>query len=66
LSNTMSISQTNMNTSTPAAQKPQQSRSQSPLQFIRELFAERPRNEFDLCYYETRKVALCAHLLKTN
>jgi hypothetical protein len=33
--------------------------------YIRNIF-RRPDelSEFDLCYYETRKVALCAHLLK--
>lgn len=34
--------------------------------YIRDLFKEQGRSEFDLCYYETRKVALCAHLLKTK
>lgn len=34
--------------------------------YFRDLFKERERSEFDLCYYETRKVALCAHLLKTK
>jgi hypothetical protein len=53
---------------TPQAQ--QQSTSTTPasslpvITYIRDLFAREGLNEFDLCYYETRKVALCAHLLK--
>lgn len=35
--------------------------------YIRDLFKSREAlSEFDLCYYEMRKVALCAHLLKTT
>jgi hypothetical protein len=33
--------------------------------YIRDLFKQRENlTEFDLCYYEKRKVSLCAHLLK--
>ena len=49
-------------------QTQQSSRPAQPLlpviTYIRDLFAREGLNEFDLCYYETRKVALCAHLLK--
>ena len=53
----------------PQTQQQQQQSTTRPLAlpvitYIRDLFAREGLNEFDLCYYETRKVALCAHLLK--
>lgn len=47
--------------------QPQQPREPQPtiVTYIRNIFKQRENlSEFDLCYYETRKVALCAHLLK--
>lgn len=51
---------------TAAAAAPAASLPVAVATYLRDLFRERERNEFDLCYYETRKVALCAHLLKTK
>jgi hypothetical protein len=52
-------------TQTPTQEPPTQTTLSIP-KFIRDLFKSREVTEFDLCYYETRKVALCAHLLKNK
>ena len=52
---------------TPQATTPKAAQKAMPvIAYIRDLFNREGLNEFDLCYYETRKVALCAHLLKTK